>query len=90
MKKTNTNSAKKDDSRQQETIIIKRKVNNFVQIDKAVFEDDRLSFKAKGILGYLLTKPDGWKVIVKDLCNHSTDGERAVYSGLNELRKYGY
>jgi hypothetical protein len=90
MKKTNVNLAAKEGNRKQETIIVKRKVNNFVQIDKAVFEDDRLSFKAKGILGYLLTKPDGWKVIVKDLSNHSTDGERAIYSGLNELKKYGY
>ena len=53
-------------------------------------EDERLSFKAKGILGYLLSKPDNWKVIVGDLVKRSTDGKASVYSGLNELKKYGY
>jgi len=59
-------------------------------LDKGFLDDERLSFKAKGILAYLLSKPDNWKVIVKDLINHSADGKTAIYSGLRELKKYGY
>jgi hypothetical protein len=88
--KTNTASAAKEDNRQNEIIRIQKKRNNFVMLDKGYIEDARLSNKAKGILTYLLSKPDGWKVIVKDIVNHSADGKKSIYSGLRELKKYGY
>jgi hypothetical protein len=59
-------------------------------LDKGFLDDEGLSFKAKGILAYLLSKPDNWTVMVYDLENHSKDGREAVYSGLNELKKAGY
>jgi hypothetical protein len=68
----------------------KNKDNPFVMIDNRVFLDENLSWKAKGILGYLLSRPDDWKIIVGDLIKHSTDGKTSVYSGLDELLKYGY
>jgi DnaD/phage-associated family protein len=67
----------------------KRK-NPFVQIDKAVFNDPNLSWKAKGILGYLLSKPDDWKTYVSDLVKRSKDGRDAVSKGLLELEEHGY
>lgn len=79
-----------EDKRQNEIIRIQKKHNNFVMLDKGFLEDSRLSYKAKGLLAYLLSKPDNWKVIVKDLINHSKDGKKAVYSGLKELKEYGY
>ena len=92
MKKNNLNkkTAIKEDTKQNEIIRIQKKQNNFVMLDKGFIDDDRLSFKAKGILTYLLSKPDNWKVIVKDLINHSADGKAAIYSGLKELQKHGY
>ena len=87
----NTNSTtQKEDKRANEIIRIQKKQHNFVMLDKGFLEDERLSFKAKGILGYLLSKPDNWKVIIKDLVNHSADGAKSIYSGLRELKKYGY
>jgi hypothetical protein len=56
----------------------------------ATVNDSRLSFKARGILSYLLSKPDDWKVIVSDLVHRSTDGERAIRAGLQELTDCGY
>lgn len=79
-----------EDKKLNEIIRIQKKRNNYVIIDKTFLEDSRLSFKAKGILAYLLSKPDEWKVIVKDLMNHSGDGRNSVYSGLKELQKFGY
>lgn len=64
--------------------------NPFAQIDKTPLDDPNLSFKAKGILSYVLSKPDDWKLRVSDLEKHSTDKERAIYSGLKELREVGY
>lgn len=82
--------ASKENLRQNETIRIQKAPSNFVTLHKGFIEDARLSYKAKGILSYLLSKPDNWTVIVKDLMNHSTDGSKSIYAGLNELKKYGY
>ena len=68
----------------------KDKNNPYVMLNKGFLNDERLSFKAKGILAYLLSKPDNWKVRVGDLVKHSPDGRTAVYSGLSELKEYGY
>ncbi len=79
-----------EDKRLNEIIRVRRCPNNFVTMDKTFLEDTRLSFKAKGILAYLLSKPDNWKVIVGNLVNSSTDGKKAIYSGLKELKDCGY
>lgn len=79
-----------DDKRLNEVIRVKKKQSNFVMLDKAFLEDENLSWKAKGILAYLLSKPDNWKVIVGNLVNYSTDGKGSVYKGLSELKEKGY
>lgn len=73
-----------------EVIRIKKSPSTFVVMDKGFLENPNLSFKAKGILAYLLSKPDNWKVVVGDLFNHSTDGKTAIYSALKELKEQGY
>lgn len=51
----------------------------------------RLSFKARGLMAYMLSLPDDWKFYVKELVKHSDrDGRDAVLSGLKELEKVGY
>lgn len=79
-----------EDKRLDEVIRVRKRPNNFVMIDKTFLEDERLSFKAKGILAYLLSKPDNWKVIVGNLVKYSKDGKSAVYAGLKELKECGY
>jgi hypothetical protein len=59
-------------------------------MDKAFLDNSQLSWKAKGILAYLLSKPDNWKAIVGDIIKHAADGKSAVYSGLAELKERGY
>jgi len=53
-------------------------------------ENESLSFKAKGILTYLLSKEDGWEFSLEKLRNVSFEGETAVRSGLKELEEAGY
>lgn len=64
--------------------------NPFVQVDKNILNDKRLSFKAKGVLVYLLSKPKSWNVYVGDLVKQSPDGEYAIRSALKELVDAGY
>ncbi|MBB71502.1 MAG: hypothetical protein CMF50_03805 [Legionellales bacterium] len=62
----------------------------YVQIRKYCFEDRRLSWKARGLLGYLLSLPSDWKIYVADLVKRAPDGKTSVYSALNELQGAGY
>ncbi|NEQ64767.1 MAG: hypothetical protein F6K21_04520 [Symploca sp. SIO2D2] len=59
-------------------------------INKGFYEDNRLSAKAKGILGYLLSRPDGWVTRTEQITSVMTDGLTAIKSGLRELEQNGY
>lgn len=67
-----------------------KKENPFVIVDKTSSNDNRLSFKAKGIHMYLIGKPDDWEIYINHLAKVSTDGKDSVITGLNELFNYGY
>jgi hypothetical protein len=64
--------------------------NPYVTINSTPITNPELSYKAKGILTYLMSRPDGWEVNVPDLVNHSTDGPASIRTGLNELRLAGH
>jgi len=70
--------------------VSKNKDNPYVQIDKRAIQDKRLSWKAKGILSYLLSLPDDWRIYIIELEKHAPDGEAALRSGLKELENIGY
>lgn len=80
----------KDQPNMQSTIVFKRRSDPFTRIPNDLLCDPALSWKAKGVLCYLLGKPDGWKLRRDDLVNQSKDGETAVRSSLKELREAGY
>jgi len=69
---------------------VKNKDNPYVMIDRRPVDNPALSFKAKGILTYLLSRPDGWEVSVTDLINHGKEGAAAIRTGLKELREAGH
>lgn len=64
--------------------------DQFTQIANGLFRDRRLSFKAKGIFGYISTHRTGWQVTVADLVRAGPDGRDAVRAGLSELQRHGY
>jgi len=72
------------------TIIRAPRRDRFVIMDQRVVEDDRLSWAARGLLGYLLSKPDDWKVLVNDLRKRGDLGRDGIYRLLRELRTVGY
>ncbi|MFW2440514.1 MAG: hypothetical protein ACN4GR_14220 [Arenicellales bacterium] len=49
------------------TIIRATRRDRYVTIEQHVIEDARLSWAARGLLAYLLSKPDDWKVLVKTI-----------------------
>lgn len=63
---------------------------NYVVISKIVLEDQDLSFKAKGLWAYCMSRPDNWEFHVSHLATVSKDKEDSVYSAIKELEKAGY
>lgn len=53
-------------------------------------QDERLSWKARGIFLYLSSMSEGWNFYVDEIANHATDGKKSLQSGIKELEKYGY
>ena len=72
------------------TYRVKKESGNFVTIHKGFITDDRLSAKAKGILLYLLSRPDDWQIYTSEVVKHMSDGQKSINSGINELIKVGY
>ncbi len=77
-------------SREARIVRVAKREDPFARIDKKMLDDERLSFKSKGILSYLLGKPDDWKLRVADLVKHSREGIDSIRAGLMELRRLGY
>lgn len=62
----------------------------FAKIPNSLLRDRRLSFKARGMIAYLLSHTDGWKAAAEQLANEGPDGRAAILTGLKELAKAGY
>lgn len=68
----------------------KNKENPYLMMHKQSLQDRGLSWKAKGILAYLLSLPDNWKLYQSELVTHSKDGKESLKNGMNELMDKGY
>lgn len=78
------------------SIVRAARKSTFYVCPSSVIEDRRLSWSARGLLVYLLSKPDNWFIQIKDLLNQTASaiggrsGRDKVYKLLNELRAAGY
>lgn len=78
------------------SIIRAARKSQFYVLPTPTIEDDRLSWDARGMLVYLLSKQDNWTVQIKDLINRTknaigkSSGRDKVYSILKELQMAGY
>jgi len=69
------------------------KNNPYVILNKKALEDGKLSWAAKGLWAYLMSRPDDWNVSVVHLSKiyeEKGGGEKAIYTLLNELIECGY
>ena len=77
------------------SIIRTKREHNYTVISNKVYEKNQLSWQAMGLLGYLLTKPDNWQVMVAELVNvtkgtKKPTGQCGVYNIINELKEKGF
>ena len=72
-------------------IIRQKRKDRFLVVDNKIIEDKRLSFKARGLLIYMLSKPDDWKFWTSELVKRSAkDGISSIRTALKELETAGY
>lgn len=64
--------------------------DKFTSISNALINDRRLSSKAIGLMGYLLSNNDDYKLNIRDIERHSKDKRTAIKNTINELIKFGY
>ena len=55
-----------------------------------MLEDTRLSWRAKGLLCYMLSRPDNWKINKTDIYKRATEGRDAMQAALVELKELDY
>lgn len=69
---------------------VNKRENPYVNIDKTVINDSNLSFRATGLLVYLLSLPTDWKLRLNHLMTVKKDGMAACKAALKELREHNY
>lgn len=62
----------------------------YTVIDNQAIEDARLSWRALGLLAYLLSRPDNWEANYRHLASLRGDGQHSIRSVLKELEEMGY
>lgn len=63
--------------------------DQFTQVPNAWLRDERLSYRARGILAMVLSHRAGWAVNTADMTT-DREGRDAVRSAVSELERAGY
>ncbi|OOL29420.1 replication protein [Rhodococcus rhodochrous] len=68
-----------------------RRADHFTILSNAVLNDERLSFRARGILIWLLSKPADWRTRSEAIAEQSPrEGREAIRTAMRELAELGY
>lgn len=67
-----------------------KKEGKYFTASNEPFNDTRLSWEARGVMGYLLSKPDVWVLNNTDLKKKGPAGDKKIEGILRELKKYSY
>jgi hypothetical protein len=67
-----------------------RASDNFAQISNQALQDERLTYRARGVLASMLSRPPGWTTSAERLAAAGGEGRDAIRAVLRELEKYGY
>lgn len=67
-----------------------KKDTNYSVIHNTPLRDENLSWRAKGLLAYMLSLPDDWTFHATELSQHAKDSEKTTASIIKELKTAGY
>ena len=71
-------------------IVRGKRPDRYTVLSNDIIRNHALSFKARGLLAYLLSMPDNWSVSSAHLAKTGPDGREAVRTALIELVSAGY
>lgn len=66
------------------------KQKNYTVMSNYHLQDKNLSYKAKGLLSFMLSLPENWDYSMKGLVGVSKENIKAIRTILNELKEHGY
>lgn len=69
---------------------VKTNEDKYAQILNELINNRNLSYKALGIITYILSKPSDWQIYISDIIRDGKDAEKSVRSGINELIEQKY
>jgi hypothetical protein len=72
------------------SVIRIKKDTNFFAASNVPFNDIELSWEARGLMGYLLSKSDNWQIMFNDLVKKGPAGAHKIRRILRELQDKGY
>lgn len=67
-----------------------RETSDYTVTPNAIYRDKRLSYRALGLLLYLLHLPDGWETDSAQLATDRAEGRDAIRTALRQLQDAGY
>lgn len=65
-------------------------MGRYVSILNGPLEDKNLSLRAKGLLAYMVSRPDNWRFSVTRMAKDLDNTEFKVRNALKELEREGY
>ncbi|MDN6291532.1 MAG: helix-turn-helix domain-containing protein [Tetragenococcus halophilus] len=71
--------------------IVKKYSEKYTVVDNHIINDERLSWKARGLFMFLWSRPSDWSFFETEVEKHSKkDGRSSLRSGIKELEECGY
>jgi hypothetical protein len=67
-----------------------RPESSYLTIANEVIRDERISYRARGLLVAILSRPDNWVIRAEDLSRQGKEGRDAIRGALAELQLAGY
>ena len=63
---------------------------DFTILPNRALRDPHLSYRARGVLAYVLSMPDNWRTNAETLARQGLEGRDAIRAAINELISSGY
>lgn len=73
----------------EQQVVIRKPRVNFTQVPNEILSSNIISWKAKGVYSYLLSKPDGWIFHPMAIQKEGLGGKRLLNSAIKELIEKG-
>ena len=64
--------------------------DHFTQIPNDWLRDNRLTFKARGVLALIMSHRQGWSLSIATIAHSNQEGKDAIRSAVKELEDCGY